>query len=118
MPILRERLGDGLRTLDEEAMFLFAERSLLQTDRGDDLLILRRRQHDGPRTGGVYVGPDGRGYGAAGDDGLRLLDELRERAGIVDGDIRKDLAVDLDAGRMETAHESRVREPVRTNRRR
>ena len=56
--VLRERLCNRLRTFDEEAMLLFTEGSLLQTDRRDDLLILRRRQHDGPRTGRVYVGPE------------------------------------------------------------
>ena len=62
-------------------------------------------------------GSEGPALGRCGRRGLDLLDELRERGRVVDGDIREDLAVDLDARRTETAHEPRVREPVRPDRR-
>src|SRR6185295_10863314 len=56
---------------------------------------------------------------APGSGGGRLgrfldrLHERRERRGIVDGKIREDLAIDLDAGRLQPVDEPRVRQAVR-----
>src|SRR5512132_491166 len=71
-------------------------------------------------TTGVYVRSDGRcDRGGAGSGGGRLgcfldrLHERRERRGIVDGKIREDLAIDLDAARLQPVDEPRVGQAVR-----
>src|SRR5262249_4012706 len=46
------------------------------------------------------------------DAGAGERGDLAERPGIVEGERREDLAVDLDAGGPETGHQAAVRQPV------
>ncbi len=85
-----------LSTFEQEAPIVLAEGALAEPRRARDPGIAGRREHGSPRGDADSGRCGGR---------LRLLDERRERRGIVDREVGEDLAVEFDAGDLQSVHE-------------